>query len=165
MRADGTVPAWLARGSLFLGLWIVLSGVGLGGFVVGVATAAAATWLSLRLLPPGGGAVRSARLVVYTLHFVGQSIAAGVDVARRAFDPRLPLSLGSVRYRPRFGSRTARSAFGTLMSLVPGTLPAGSEPSGTLVVHCLDVVQPVVSNLMEEEARIGRIVSAARDDG
>jgi multicomponent Na+:H+ antiporter subunit E len=63
---------------------------------------------------------------------------AGVDVARRALDPRLPLRPGFVTYAPRLPPGGARDAFCALASLMPGTLPADTNEDGTLLVHCLD---------------------------
>ena len=49
----------------------------------------------------------------------------------------------------------ARNTFATFTSLLPGTVPAGDE-SGQPVYHCLDVGQPVVSQLSAEEAALAR---------
>ena len=46
----------------------------------------------------------------------------------------------------------ARDAFCAIASLLPGTLPAGSDPSGALLVHCLDVGQDVPAQMAAEEA-------------
>ena len=89
------------------------------------------------------------------MRFAYQSVAAGVDVAWRALDPRLPLRPGFVRYPVRFPPGAARNAFTTLTSLLPGTVPAGAE-RGHIVYHCLDVEQPVVSQLAAEEAALAR---------
>ena len=47
---------------------------------------------------------------------------------------------------------TKRDAFCTIMSLLPGTLPCGPEEGNGLIIHCLDVTQPVVEQLAAEEA-------------
>jgi multicomponent Na+:H+ antiporter subunit E len=101
--------------------------------------------------------VASSKLVV---RFASQSIIAGLDVARRALDPRMPLRPGFVTYPVRFPPGPARNTFTTLTSLLPGTVPAGDE-HGQLVYHCLDIDQPVVSQLAAEEAALTR---AMRDD-
>ena len=44
-----------------------------------------------------------------------------------------------------------RSAFCALSSLMPGTLPTGTDEQGALLVHCLDMSQPVAANLAAEE--------------
>ncbi len=64
----------------------------------------------------------------------------------------MKLRPGFVVYRPRLQSANARSAFCALSSLLPGTLPAGSDEEGALLVHCLDVEQPVAANFAAEEA-------------
>jgi multicomponent Na+:H+ antiporter subunit E len=89
------------------------------------------------------------------LRFLSQSVIAGVDVATRALDPRLPLRPGFVDYPVGFPPGTTRNVFTTLTSLLPGTVPI-EEESGELVYHCLDIEQPVVSQLAAEEAALRR---------
>jgi multicomponent Na+:H+ antiporter subunit E len=86
-----------------------------------------------------------------------QSIVAGIDVARRALDPRLPLRPGFVSYPVCFPPGPARNAFTSLTSLLPGTVPAGDDGEH-LVYHCLDVDQPVVAQLAAEETALSRAV-------
>jgi len=93
----------LVRGVLFLGLWCVL--IGTGHLVIGVVTAALATAASLRLLPPGPRRLRLGGLPSFALRFARQSVVAGWDVARRAFDPRVPVRPGFVTYRVGFPAR------------------------------------------------------------
>jgi multicomponent Na+:H+ antiporter subunit E len=143
----------LVRAAGFLAFWLILFGFSLADLAVGMLTAAAATWVSLRLLPPGPWRLRPVALARLALRFLWQSIVAGVDVARRALDPRLPLRPGFVTYPVRFPPGTARNAFTTLTSLLPGTVPAGDE-RGQLVYHCLDTDQPVLSQLAAEEAAL-----------
>ncbi|HEX3406853.1 MAG TPA: Na+/H+ antiporter subunit E, partial [Caulobacteraceae bacterium] len=79
----------------------------------------------------------------------------GVDVARRALDPRLPLRPGLVTYPIGFPPGAARNVFTILTSLLPGTVPAADE-GDVLVYHCLDVEQPVLAQLAAEETTISR---------
>jgi multicomponent Na+:H+ antiporter subunit E len=51
-----------------------------------------------------------------------------------------------------------RSAFCALSSLMPGTLPTGTDEQGTLMVHCLDTGQPVAANVAAEEGLFIRAV-------
>jgi multicomponent Na+:H+ antiporter subunit E len=143
----------LLRGAGFLAFWLILFGFSLADLPVGALAAAAATWASLRLLPPGPWRLRPGALARLALRFLGQSIVAGADVARRALDPRLPLRPGFVAYPVYFPPGTARNVFTALTSLLPGTVPAGDE-RGQLVYHCLDVDQPVLSQLAAEEAAL-----------
>jgi multicomponent Na+:H+ antiporter subunit E len=88
-------------------------------------------------------------------HFLGQSVRAGVDVARRAFDPRLPLNPGFVNCPLDFPPGLARNTFATITSLLPGTVPCGDQQEG-LMYHCLDVGQPVVEELWAEERLLAK---------
>jgi multicomponent Na+:H+ antiporter subunit E len=153
--AGGFARGAVWRAAAFLGLWLILSGTDPADLAVGIVAAIAATWTSLHLMPPGTSRYSSIAVARLALRFLYQSIVAGADVARRALDPRLPLRPGFVAYPVCFPPGTARNAFATLTSLLPGTVPAGDE-NGKLVYHCLDVDQPVVSQLAAEEAALSR---------
>jgi multicomponent Na+:H+ antiporter subunit E len=155
----------LARAAGFLGFWLVLSGFNPINLLVGALAAAVATWASLRLLPPGPWSLRPVALSGLVLRFLRQSIGAGIDVAWRALDPRLPLRPGFVVYRPQLPPGATRNAFCTMTSMLPGTLPCGSSESGDIVVHCLDVAQPVVEQLAAEEALLVQVLGGARGNG
>jgi multicomponent Na+:H+ antiporter subunit E len=42
--------------------------------------------------------------------------------------------------------------------MMPGTLPTGTDEHGALLVHCLDIGQPVAANLAAEERLFIRAV-------
>jgi multicomponent Na+:H+ antiporter subunit E len=147
----------------FLSLWLVLSGAHIADLPAAAVAIGAATWTSLRLLPPGAWRLSPVALAEFVLRFLRQSIVAGVDVAWRALDPRLPLRPGFVAYRLRIAAGPARNAFCDLSSLLPGTLPAGSDDSGALLVHCLDVDQPVAAQMAAEEALLIRVFGMQGD--
>ena len=154
----------IARGAGFIGLWVVLIGLDPVDLAVGVFAAAAATWTSLRLLPPEAGRVRFAVLVALLPRFLWQSVVAGVDVARRAFHPRVPLRPDFVAYPVNLPRGQARNAFETITSLLPGTVPCGDDAQ-TIVYHCLDVGQPVVEQLAADERAYGRALVPGRSHG
>ncbi len=150
----------IQRGLVYLGLWILLIGVDPLDLAVGILAAAVATWVSLRLLPPGTHPVRPALLPGFMLHFLWQSVRAGVDVARRAFSPGLPLQTGFVPYPTSYRRGPGRNAFASISSLLPGTLVVNEDDQG-LLYHCLDLSQPVDADLTAEEARISRLLPGA----
>ena len=154
----------IVRGAGFLGLWVVLIGLDPVDLAVGAFAAAAATWTSLRLLPPEAGRVRFAVLVALLPRFLWQSVVAGVDVARRAFHPRVPLRPDFVAYPVKLPRGQARNAFETITSLLPGTVPCG-EDAQTIIYHCLDVGQPVLEQLAEDERAYGRALVPGRGHG
>ena len=149
----------------FLGVWVVLSGYALVDLLPGVIAALAATWASLRLLPSGTDRMQPLALTRVALRFLRQSVLAGADVARRALDPKLPLDPGFIRYSTGLPPGTARNAFTALMSLLPGTVPVGTDRSGALVIHCLDIRQPVAAQLAADEALFARVIGEAGSDG
>jgi multicomponent Na+:H+ antiporter subunit E len=55
--------------------------------------------------------------------------------------------------------------FTTLMSLLPGTVPIGSEEKEDLLIHCLDVEQPVTTQLAAEETLFAAVIGKSRSDG
>ena len=142
VRTARNVHSALARTIFFFAFWLILYGVKPADLVVGALVAIAASWASLRLLPPGQWRINLIALSKLILRFPRQSIVAGIDVAWRALDPRMPLRPGFVFYPVRFPRGSARNVFTMLTGLLPGTVPAGDE-NGQVVYHCLDVDQPV----------------------
>jgi multicomponent Na+:H+ antiporter subunit E len=156
--APGFARVAAGRATLFLAFWLMIAGYQPADLPVGLLAAAAATWTSLRLLPAAKIRLRFLSLAAFALHFMRQSAVSGVDVAWRAFNPRLPIRPGFIVYPCRLQSAGSRGAFCALSSLLPGTLPTGSDEDGALLVHCLDVGQPVAANLAAEEALFGRVL-------
>jgi multicomponent Na+:H+ antiporter subunit E len=154
-----------ARFGMFAALWLVLiGGPTVGDLVFGTLVAALAAWASLRLLPPAAGRVHFLALAASLPRFVWRSVVAGIDVARRAFDPRLPLATGFVRIHTGFPRGPARCAFATITSLMPGTVPACDDAEG-IEYHCLDISQPVADELADEERRYAAALEAGRRSG
>jgi len=137
----------------------MLTGLDPADLVVGAFAALAAVWTSLRLLPPGTSHVRPSALSRLVFHFLWQSVVAGVDVARRALHPSF------VVYPVGLPPGPARNMFTTLMSLLPGTVPTGSAENGGILIHCLDVEQPVAGQLAVEEALFARVIGGSHSDG
>lgn len=150
------------RATALVVVWLALSGAAPKDLPVGIATAVAATWVSLRLLPAGVFRMSPSAIAAFALRFFRQSILAGIDVAWRALDPRLPLQPGFVIYRSSLAPGPARNAFCVLASLLPGTLPADTDESGALVIHCLDTSQPVAAQLNVDEELFVRASGGGR---
>lgn len=155
ITAGGWWASAASRAAWFSCLWLVLAGADPEDIPAAVAAVAAATWTSLRLLEPNASRRSPRAIVQLVLLFLYHSIVAGADVARRALDPRLPLCPGFVAYPTRLSPGMRRNVFTTLTSLLPGTVPTGEE-NGQLVYHCLDVEQPVVTELAAEELALVR---------
>jgi multicomponent Na+:H+ antiporter subunit E len=141
----------VVRALLYFGVWLIVDqSAKPANLAFGVLAAGAATWVSLRLLPPGSGRVRLGVLVMLLPRFLWQSLVAGVDVARRAFSPRLPLAPGFVDYPVGLPRGAARNVFELISSLMPGSVASGGTET-RIEYHCLDTAQPVVEQLAVEE--------------
>ena len=161
----GPTRALVVRALLYFALWIVVDqSAKPANLVVGLLASAAATWASLKLLPPASGRVRLGLLLLLLPRFLWQSLLAGTDVARRALAPRLRLQPGFVDYPVGLPRGSARNAFELIASLMPGSLPSG-ETKDTLTFHCLDLRQAVVEQLAAEERAYARALQPGPRDG
>jgi multicomponent Na+:H+ antiporter subunit E len=161
----GTTRALVVRALLYFVLWIVVDqSARPANLAVGLLASAAATWASLKLLPPASGRVRLGLLLLLLPRFLWQSLVAGTDVARRAFSPRLRLQPGFVDYPVGLPRGPARNAFELIASLMPGSLPSG-ETEDTIQFHCLDTRQPVLEQLAAEERAYARALQPGSRDG
>src|SRR5271166_2186844 len=106
----------LGRALFFFVFWLILSGTKPADVLVGALSAAAATWASLRLLPPGQWRLHAVALGKLVLRFPSQSIVAGIDVAWRAFHPRMPLQPGFLVCQTHLTAGPTRDAFSTMAS-------------------------------------------------
>jgi multicomponent Na+:H+ antiporter subunit E len=140
-----------ARAAFFLAFWLMISGWAPADLPVGLAAVVGATWVSLRFLPPLASRYGLAAIASVVAGFFSQSVVSGWDVAWRALSPSLKLEPGLVACPLRLAAGNKRSAFCALSSLMPGTLPTGTDEQGALLVHCLDMRQPVAANLAAEE--------------
>ena len=155
----------LWRGTAFFLLWMLLiQSLQRADLVMGVFASVGATWVSLRLLPPSSGGLRFGRLLMHLPHFVWESVLAGVDVARRALHPSMPLQPGFVTCPLSFPPGFARNTFATITSLLPGSVAAG-EVEGVIVYHCLDTSAPVMEQIWKEERLLARALVAGRHHG
>ncbi|MFP4239998.1 MAG: Na+/H+ antiporter subunit E, partial [Rhodosalinus sp.] len=98
--------------------------------------------------------------------FLGASLLGGLDVARRALSPRMPLAPGWVEVPVRLPDG-GRVALGAELSLMPGTLAAGTQ-GDRLLIHLLDVEAGFEEAIPREEAAIAAMISgdpASREGG
>jgi multicomponent Na+:H+ antiporter subunit E len=82
------------------------------------------------------------------------SIVAALEVARYAFRRRPGLHPGFVTYDCGIPSGTKRDFYLSMVSLMPGSLPVDVDENGRVIIHCLDVNQPIVEQMADNEARL-----------
>ncbi len=156
MPTPSALPAALARGAVFFGLWLVLTGAEPLGLPFGLIAAFCATYASLRLLPPGPGAIAARALPRLALILLRQSFSAGWDVALRAFASPPRLAPGVIEIPLAIPPGPSRDAFRALASLAPGSLPLEDQPDGGLRLHALDLAMPLEKDLAETKAAFAR---------
>ncbi len=130
------IKAVLHRTALCALVWLVLTGAAPGALLPGAVVVGASVWLSLRLLPARHPLVLW-RMLAHLPRFVSGSIIGGLDVARRALSRDMGLRPGWIALRSDLPPG-GRVALGAEVSLMPGTLAAGTRADGALLVHVLD---------------------------
>jgi multicomponent Na+:H+ antiporter subunit E len=151
MRSRG-VAALGTGAALALG-WAGLTGGAPGSWAIGLpavlAGAALAWWAgpapAWRLSPLG--ALR------FGGWFAVQSVLGAWDVARRAFNPRLPVAPGYRRHPLTLPAGAPRLVMANAITLLPGTLTAELHDDH-LIVHMLDTGQDLAADLAALEARV-----------
>ena len=143
----------LVHATLFAALWWALTGGAPGSWVVGVPVVLAATAASRRLWPRDTGWWSPSATVRFVAFFLRESIRGGLDVARRAFDPALPLQPALLELRSRLPPGPAEALLANVVSLLPGTLSADLN-GRTIVLHVLDDRAPVEADLRVLEGYI-----------
>jgi multicomponent Na+:H+ antiporter subunit E len=153
----------LARVTIYFVSWMILMpSLKLSDLAFGLLAAGSAAWMSIRLLPPQSGQLRSIMLLALLPHFLWESVLAGADVARRALDPKLPLNTGFVNCPINFPPGLTRNRFATITSLLPGSVAVDDTPDA-LIYHCLDISEPVVEQLYEKERLFSTALVVRRD--
>jgi multicomponent Na+:H+ antiporter subunit E len=95
-------------------------------------------------------------IVRFVPFFLWHSLHGGVDVARRALHPRLPIAPGLLDHRWRLPPGLPRVFMANTVSMLPGTLSAELDEE-FLRVHVLDQTGTFASELALIEARVARL--------
>jgi multicomponent Na+:H+ antiporter subunit E len=151
------------RFTLFLVLWLAITANDPSAWVTGAFAAAAATFVSLSLLPPATRQVHLFALLRLAPGFAWASFLGGLDVAWRALHPKMPMQPRWIDYAVRLPAGAARVSLGNELSLMPGTLAAGCR-GDTLYIHCLDGSQSIEAQVALEESRIAESIGVTLKD-
>jgi len=130
----------LLRVVLFSLLWWVMMEGRPGGLPVAAATVAAATIVSRLLWPPGEWRIHPLRLLAFIPWFLWNSLLAGVDVAWRAFHPKMPMHPEIIEI-DLDGDEQSTILLAWTVSLIPGTACVRITP-GRATLHVLDSRRP-----------------------
>jgi len=137
-------------------LWGALNGADGRSWLVGGPVILVAAWLSARLAPPERGRLSRTGSARFAGFFLIESLRGGLDVARRALNPRLPMNPGIVCYPLRLPPGRARWFFCCVISLLPGTAVIKMDDQ-QICVHELDLTPESPAELRALEERVARM--------
>ncbi len=144
----------LRRALVFALIWFALSEGRVDGLILGAVAVAAATWASLRLLPPTG--LRLAGLPGFLGFFLLNSLRGGAQVAAMALRGRAALRPGIVELDFALPPGLPGALLTGTLGLMPGTLGVSLD-GARLRLHVLDTRLPVAAEARALEARIARL--------
>ncbi len=159
--ASGLRPRWHQRlvlpGSFAL-LWWALAGDRPGSWWLGIPLVAVATGLAARETSLVWR-ISPLALLRFLPFLLWKALTGGADVARRAFDPRLPIDPGFLTLRLRL-SGDAAVLLTSMLSLSPGTLTAELE-GDRVTLHVVDRLGPVEEQVRATEAAVARLLGVS----
>ncbi len=140
-------------GCLFL-WWVLTGGNTLTSWIIGVPTIALALWVMQSVPQSENQQLSLPGLLRFIPYFLLQSVRGGIDVARRAYSPSLPLNPDVIDFPLSLPPGRPRIFFLNSVSLLPGTLSA--ELCDTILkVHVLDRdIDPGLNQLQTHVARL-----------
>lgn len=149
------------RTLLFSFVWWALTDGNAQSWWIGVPAVSIAVITSVALLPPVPLVWRE--LLRFVPFFLWHSLKGGVDVARLAFHPGMPITPEIIEYPLRLSPGFSQVALINITSLLPGTLSAEIEGQ-VLKVHVLDGRGEFLTELIALEQRVGRMWKSAAHD-
>lgn len=146
----------VGRFLLLLVLWWVLVEGQAAALVPGVAVAALAVLVSVRAFSTRVYRLRWRAVPSFAVFFIGNSVVAGLDVARRLLVPSLPIAPGTVTVELRIPEGAPRWLLANTLSLLPGTLSVELHEQ-RLEVHCLDAGADITGAVRDAEQRVAKL--------
>jgi multicomponent Na+:H+ antiporter subunit E len=131
-------PSFLVRLAGFALLWVLLTAASTKNLPLAATVILIATVASLRIWPAHPHRVRWSQLPGLLAFFLWNAIKGGMDVARRALSPGLPVAPELLDYPCRLHSESGRVWFTWMIGLMPGTASVQWRDGGRVVVHVID---------------------------
>lgn len=156
----GLLLTIMSRLVFFSLLWLVLSSASWATPFFAILSVVAAVTASLYLWPATKRRIRWLQVPALAVYFLRESFRGGLDVARRAFSPSMPLQPEFIAFETTLDSEAARVLFTWMIGLMPGTASINLEDDRRLTVHVIDRSMYNRSDLRELESRIGAVLAA-----
>ena len=148
----------LTVAAAFVVLWWALAGAGAASWLLGAPLVAVATALAA----PGNAIVWRISPFAFLRFlpcYLWLAFTGGVDVARRALDPRLPLAPALLHFRLRLAGEPA-VVLSNVLNLSPGTLTVELD-GDQLLLHVVDGTRPVEAQVRAAEEAVAKLVGIA----
>lgn len=141
---------------LLAACWLILTDGDPDGWLFGLAVILPVAYAWHRFFPPTGFRIRALQIPLFAGWFAGQSLLAGLDVARRLVLPALPVQPGVMHIVVGLPEGSPRWLLANILSLLPGTLSVTLQGAG-LELHCLDTRDDNLSGVRRAEARVAAL--------
>jgi multicomponent Na+:H+ antiporter subunit E len=151
----------VTRALLFSVMWWVLTDGTAGSWWIGLPAVAGAVMVSVALVPSVDLVWRE--VMRFIPFFLWHSLKGGVDVALRAFHPRIPITPKLIEYPLRLPHGLPQIMLVNTISLLPGTLSADLD-GRVLKVHVLDGSGDFMPELEALEQRVRRMWGHTTED-
>ena len=158
-----TLTTIAGRMTLLFLVWWVLTEGNLSGLAFGLAVVVPVAMVSVYLFPPGARRIRIVPFLLFVLFFLGRSVVAGIDVARRLLSPSLPANPGYLTFDLELPEGGPRWLLANALSLMPGTLSV-TLAGARLDLHCLDTRDPVEEEVRAVERRVADVFGLPADN-
>ncbi|EXJ10111.1 MULTISPECIES: Na+/H+ antiporter subunit E [Nitrincola] len=156
--ARGFTPSSFIVRSLVGGLfWWIISEGDASSWMIGLPSVLICSLVSLRVYPPSPYRIHPLGLLRFAGYFLYASLIAGIDIARRTLDRRLPVCSCMTDFTTQL-TGLPLWLFMITMSLLPGTLSVRTTQKG-LKIHCLDTPDKIQPELLRLENHIARAFS------
>jgi len=160
VRERNNWPAIVWRSILFLLIWWVLTDGSLSSWWIGGPAVVLSVMASMALIPPVP--LMWSAWLRFVPFFLLRSFTGGLDVARRAIHPRLPIAPDLIEYPLSLPPGLAQVVMVNTVSLLPGTLSAELKQS-VLKVHVLDGANDFKRELEAVEQHVARMFGLYRN--
>lgn len=134
-------------------LWWILAEGSHEGWLLGVPAVLAATWVSLKILPPREERISLFGLLGFMRFFIWNSIQGGVQVAIMALRGRQALQPALLKLTTGLPPGGPRLLLINVLGLMPGTVGVELHDA-TLELHVIDERMPVIAEVRALEAVI-----------
>jgi multicomponent Na+:H+ antiporter subunit E len=128
-----------------------------GSWGVGAPVVLAAATLAAAVVPAPRHRVRPLPLLRFLGTFAARSARGGLDVARRALSPSMPLDPGFLEIRTALPEGGARVLLADVVSLLPGTVTVDLE-GDRLLLHALETGPQVEREVRDLERQVAELL-------